>query len=77
MKYVLPVLLTIGCVVLDHLFLAEMERGNHAADRQQDGEDVFHRFSPFRFVIHDLFIISVYGIEGCLSTILRKMKATL
>ena len=29
MKYVLPVLLTIGCVVLDHLFLAEMERGNH------------------------------------------------
>ena len=29
MKYVLPVLLTIGCVVLDHLFLAEMERSNH------------------------------------------------
>ena len=29
MKYVLPVLLTIGCLVLDHLFLAEMERGNH------------------------------------------------
>ncbi len=29
MKYVLPVLLTIGCVVLDHLFLAEMERKNH------------------------------------------------
>ena len=29
MKYLLPILLTIGCVVLDHLFLAEMERENH------------------------------------------------
>lgn len=29
MKYLLPILLTIGCVVLDHLFLAEMERDNH------------------------------------------------
>ena len=29
MRYLLPILLTLGCVVLDHLFLAEMERGNH------------------------------------------------